>query len=236
MPNKKGFFLKILVGLSLLLASLFGLTSFQDFPVSSGAQEVEVVEVIDGDTIRVRNLQTNEILRVRYLGIDTPELSGLAHETCFGSQAKEKNEELVLGQNLILELDTDPLDRFGRTLAYVYTLDGLGEKDTFVNLKLAEEGYARFFLDTQNTLRQQELVQATLAAQEGSLGLWGSCGEESFSGECVIKGNVDRLGNKYYHLPEDKYYSQTVVNLLKEDKWLCAVEEAEAQNFQRANP
>lgn len=50
----------------------------------------------------------------------------------------------------------------------------------------------------------------------------------------MIKGNVDRMGQKYYHLPGDKYYSQTEVNLLKEDQWLCTIEEAEAKNFQRA--
>jgi len=43
------------------------------------------------------------------------------------------------------------------------------------------------------------------------------------------------LGQKYYHIPDDKYYSQTVIDLLEEDQWLCTIEEAEAKNFQRAN-
>ena len=233
MRNRKGL-LKILLGLLAVLLSLLGLNLYQDQLYSSEAQEVEVEEVIDGDTIRVRDLQTDEIIRVRYLGIDTPELEGPDYESCFSSQAKEKNEDLILDQKLILEFDIDRYDRFGRTLAYVYTLDELGEKEIFVNLELLEEGYARFYLDKQNTLWQDELVQAALSAREGFSGLWGSCGEAQFDGKCLIKGNIDRLGQKYYHLPGDKYYSQTRIDLLEEEEWLCTVEEAEAKNFQRA--
>lgn len=233
MKNRKGL-LKILLGLLALLLSLLGLNLYHGQPSSSESQEVEVEEVIDGDTIRVRDLESDEVFRVRYLGIDTPELDGPDYESCFSSQAKEKNEDLVLDQKLILEFDIDRYDRFGRTLAYVYTSDELGEKETFVNLELLQEGYARFYLDKQNTLRQGELVQAALAAREDFSGLWGSCGEARFDEKCLIKGNIDRLGQKYYHLPGDKYYSQTKINLLEEEEWLCTIEEAEAKNFQRA--
>ncbi|MCK4781486.1 hypothetical protein KAS79_00980 [Candidatus Parcubacteria bacterium] len=67
------------------------------------------------------------------------------------------------------------------------------------------------------------------------LGIWGSCGESQFDGECVIKGNINEEGKKYYHLPGDKYYSKTKINLLRKDRWLCSTEEAEAKNFHRAN-
>jgi len=225
-------FLKVLIGLLLFLLSLLGINLYQGQP--SEVKKVEVEEVIDGDTIRVRDLESEEIFRVRYLGIDAPELDGPDYESCFGPQAQEKNEELVLDQKLILEFDIDKYDQFGRTLAYVYTLDEAGEKDIFVNLKLLEEGYARFYLDKINTLYQDELVEAAVLAQEDFSGLWAECGEPQFGGECLIKGNIDRLGNKYYHLPGDRYYDETEVNLLKEDQWLCTVEEAEAKNFRRA--
>jgi len=63
--------------------------------------------------------------------------------------------------------------------------------------------------------------------------------EDRFDGNCLIKGNTSFEGSsakygKYYHLPGDKYYSSTVVNPLKEDQWLCTIEEAEAKNFHRA--
>jgi micrococcal nuclease len=231
-------FPKILLELLTVVLFIFGINLYQNQPYFSEIKEpkeVKVEEVIDGDTIRVKDIDSNEVFRVRYLGVDTPELDGLDYESCFGLQAKERNEELVLDQNLILEFDKDKYDQFGRTLAYIYTLDVLGEKDVFINLKLLEEGYGRFYIDKQNTLFQDELVEATLIAQEDYSGLWGSCGETQFNDECVIKGNIDRLGQKYYHIPDDKYYSQTVIDLLEEDQWLCTIEEAEAKNFQRAN-
>ncbi len=242
MENKKSL---IAIALSFLaiLASLLGIylfhpqSSFVDVgnkSVEVENKEVEVERVTDGDTVRVKDIKTGEIFRVRYLAIDTPELEGPSYESCFGEQAKDKNEELVSNKKLILEFDRDRYDRFGRTLAYVYTLDEAGNKETFVNLELAKDGYARFYLDKQNTLHQDELVQASLDAHNDFLGLWGSCGDSQFDDKCLIKGNVDRLGHKYYHLPGDKYYSQTVISPLKEDQWLCTIDEAEAKNFQRA--
>lgn len=237
--KKKGL-LKVLLGVLVVLISFLGVLLGGDFGPSENlrVKTVEVEEVIDGDTIRVRDVQKDETFRVRYLGVDSPELDGLGHESCFAEQAKEKNEDLVLNERLILEFDRDRYDRFGRTLAYVYTLDQDGEKEIFVNLELLQEGYARFYLDKQNTLRQDELVEAALASQEDFSGLWGACGEDQFDGKCVIKGNIGRSDQKYYqkyyHLPGDKYYSETKVNLLKEDQWLCTVEEAETKNFKRA--
>ena len=231
------FLLWMLGAFGLVLAVLLGGGDFlsEVGPRMDGDRMVvEVVEVIDGDTIRVRELGSEEIFRVRYLGIDTPELEGSDYESCFGDQAKEKNEELVSDQKLILEFDRDRYDQFGRTLAYVYTLDEDGEKDVFVNLELLEEGYARFYLDKQNTLYQDELIEGALEAQSDFRGIWETCGESIYNGECVIKGNVDGTGRKYYHLPGDKYYSETVVNFDKEDQWLCTIEEAEAKNFQHA--
>lgn len=231
--------LAILLGLLAILFALLEMDSYQGEVYPSGTQEVKVEEVIDGDTIRVENIETKETFAVRYLGIDAPELDGPAYETCFAEQAKEENEELVLDQKLLLEFDIDKYDQFGRTLAYVYTVDESGEKDIFVNLELLKEGCGRFYLDKQNTLYQEEFAEVSLTAQEEFSGLWGECGEDRFDGKCLIKGNVSFEGRegkygKYYHLPADKYYSLTSVNLLKEDQWLCTIEEAEAKNFHRA--
>lgn len=223
---KKKSLTQLILTFLLILLSFLGINFYQD---EQQTTKVEVLQIIDGDTILVKDLQTGETFKVRYLGIDTPELEGDDYKTCFSQQAKERNEELVSDKVLTLKFDADKYDQYGRTLAYAYAQD-----ETFVNLKLIEEGYARFYLDKQNTLYQNELSEASLIAQEEFKGLWGLCGEEEFNNECVIKGNIDRLGNKYYHLPDDKYYSQTEINPLKEDQWLCTIEEAEAKNFKRA--
>lgn len=223
--------LKVFLGmLAVFLVFVFGILLKGNLKETENTQEeVTVEEVIDGDTIRVKDLKSGEVFRVRYLGIDAPELEGLGFETCFAENAKERNEELVLDKNLILEFDTDRYDQYGRTLAYVYTEDNI-----FVNLELLQEGLSRFYFDEQNILYQDEFIDAVLKAQEDFFGLWGSCGEEQFNNECVIKGNIDASGKKFYHLPEDKYYDETIVNLDKGDQWLCTIEEAKAKNFDHA--
>ncbi|PJA84314.1 MAG: hypothetical protein CO144_02195, partial [Candidatus Nealsonbacteria bacterium CG_4_9_14_3_um_filter_35_11] len=113
MKNKQDL-LKILLGLLALLLSILGINLYQGQPHLSEFQEAKAEEVIDGDTIRVRDIENDEIFVVRYLGIDTPELEGPDYESCFGSQAKEKNEDLVLDQKITLEFDIDKYDQFGR--------------------------------------------------------------------------------------------------------------------------
>lgn len=229
---------EILLIVLIVITGLLGILLGEEHISENGdSREVEVLEVIDGDTIKVKDLKSGETFKVRYLGMDAPELNGPDYETCFADEATNKNQELILNKKLLLEFDRDKYDRFGRTLAYVYVLNENGEKDIFVNLRLLEEGFSRFFLDEFNDLKQDELLKSAIQSQENYLGLWGACGEDEFSGKCLIKGNISDNGperySKFYHLPEDRYYNNTVVNLDKGDKWLCTIEEAEALGFKK---
>ena len=64
MKNKQDL-LKILIGLLALLLSLLGINFYQGQPYLSEFQEVKAEEVIDGDTIRVRDLESDEIFVIR---------------------------------------------------------------------------------------------------------------------------------------------------------------------------
>lgn len=197
----------------LLILSLFifGFFSWQFLFPSS----FTVVEVVDGDTIKLGDGR-----RIRYISIDAPE-----EEECFTQEAKEINEELVLGKKVRLEMDVNEMDRFGRYLAYVYVQD---EEETFVNEALLLKGAGEFFLDTVNLKRQEALVRAAEEAHEEKQGLWLACGP------CQIKGNVDRLDKRWYHLPSFRHYEATEVNLEHGDRWFCSEEEAQAAGFERA--
>ncbi len=98
---------------------------------------VQVVRVIDGDTIQVCCVFGDQVT-VRYIGIDTPEthhpMKGVEP---YGMEASKANRKLVDGKTVRLEFDVEQLDRYGRFLAYVYLKDG-----TFVNAWLVENGYA----------------------------------------------------------------------------------------------
>jgi len=73
----------------------------------------QVTHIMDGDTIGVRS--SGDYLKVRLLGIDTPE-SG---KRC-GSEASENMRRLALGKQVTLRVDPSQAreDRYGRLLAY----------------------------------------------------------------------------------------------------------------------
>jgi len=51
---------------------------------------------------------------------------------------------------------------------------------------------------------------------------------------CNIKGNISSSGEKIYHMPDDEYYDETVINLAKGELWFCSSEEAEAAGWRHA--
>ena len=74
------------------------------------------------------------------------------------------------GSEVRLELDADPTDRYGRTLAYVESEDG-----TEVNLELVTEGFATDLVVAPNDERAEELADAEADARAAGRGLWSAC-------------------------------------------------------------
>ncbi len=138
-------------------------------PVASQGDSavVQVVRVIDGNTIQVCCVSGDRVI-VRYIGINTPETK---HPTkgveYFGKEAAEANRKLVDGKTVRLELDVQQLDRYGRTLAYVYLEDG-----TFVNAWLVENGYAMVMTVPPNVKHQDLFLRLQREAREAKRGLW----------------------------------------------------------------
>ena len=126
-----------------------------------------VSSIIDGDTLRLE--VDGRDLRVRLIGIDTPEV--FPELECFGTEATAALTALAPpGSTLGYTYDRDPRDRFDRDLLYLFTADG-----TLINLELVAQGYARAVLFEPNDRYWNELRAAERAAQAGGLGLWGSC-------------------------------------------------------------
>jgi micrococcal nuclease len=121
--------------------------------------QARVVRVIDGDTIEIAGGA-----RVRYIGIDTPEV--YPSMDFYGTEATEKNKELVEGKVVTLETDVTDKDRFGRLLRYVY-VDGL-----FVNAELVRLGCARSFPYPPDTRHQELFSRLESEAREAGIGLW----------------------------------------------------------------
>lgn len=118
--------------------------------------------MIDGDTIVIEGDE-----RVRYIGIDTPELasSRIAGEY-LAEEAKAFNRKMVEGKRIVLEFDHQKMDRYGRLLAYVY----VGQ--TMVNEELVREGFARERAYPPNLKYQRKFESIEKDARNRKRGIW----------------------------------------------------------------
>ena len=147
--------LTVLVLLSILLGACSADVA-TPFPHPTDSARARVERVIDGDTVEL-----DDGRRVRYLGINTPE-----HHQPFYDEASKANRDLVEGKTVWLALDTQPTDRYGRILAYVWVAD------TFVNAELVRLGYANVYTKPPNVRYSQEILAAEQEAREAEVGLW----------------------------------------------------------------
>ena len=116
--------------------------------------------MIDGDTITIEGGY-----RVRYIGIDTPEVH--PDLEAFGTEAWQANRKLVEGKVVRLEQDASQTDKYGRLLRYVWV------DDILVNAELVRLGLARAQAYPPDTKYQDYLEQMELEAREASRGMWG---------------------------------------------------------------
>lgn len=152
-----------------------------DEPILEGPYHVAYC--YDGDTVRI---QEWEGVRVRLIGIDTPE--SVASDEYLEKSGKQNTQEGKdassfmkayfpqdkVDQNVVfIERDIENTDRYGRELVYLYA-----EKDgelVFVNELLLREGYAKLFTLQPNTkYSDNKFFQAQKYARENGKGFWGT--------------------------------------------------------------
>ena len=159
---------------------------------------LSVQKVFDGDTVLLSDGE-----KVRFIGIDCPE--AYESEKLFrdarrtqrdasliqaqGRKAKAVAARLVEGKRIILELDLEKRDRYGRLLAYVfiplnqpsspevpesdlYMVDKDGVPCIFLNASLLVMGYAVPMTIPPNTRYADLFKTLHLKAREQKKGLW----------------------------------------------------------------
>ena len=136
----------------------------------TGPTEVgTVVKVVDGDTIDV--VVNGVEMRVRYIGMDTPEVhSGVEW---LGPESSAANSALVAGKEVVLEKDVSETDQYGRALRYVWVHEDSGW--LLVNLELIRQGFASVTTYPPDVKYVDALYLAAQAdAQTAGLGRWGA--------------------------------------------------------------
>ncbi len=213
-----------------------------------GFEHVLVTRVIDGDTIELHDGRV-----VRYIGVDTPETKHPSKkQECFGIEASEFNEQMVLNKVVQLEKDVSQVDRYGRLLRYVW-LDGV-----LVNQELVEKGYAFARSYPPDVAKQELFLQAEQKAREQENGLWGKCDSNNLERinalmdlneytvdedvvetnnkqeGCVIKGNISENG-QLFHIPGCASYSTVKIDESKGEQWFCSEREAIDAGWEKAS-
>jgi micrococcal nuclease len=132
--------------------------------VACGPSEARVARVIDGDTVELSGGE-----RVRYLMVDTPEITN-GHNECYGAEASAFNRSLVEGQRVSLRYDAECTDRYGRLLSYV----SVGGRE--LNSLIIQQGYGCLLHIAPNgAARLQEFELWQSEAKALGRGLWGAC-------------------------------------------------------------
>ncbi len=127
--------------------------------------EVRVLRVIDGDTIEVGI--NGVTYKVRYIGIDAPELDDERAEFCdLAQKATRLNRQLVEDETIRLEKDVSETDEYGRLLRYLYI------DDIFVNAELVRQGLAYAKIYEPDTKYQDALDKAEVEAKQDEIGIW----------------------------------------------------------------
>lgn len=130
-----------------------------------------VLKVVDGDTIDIRD-DVRGRLRVRILGIDTPETNKPGYTVgCWGPEATEFARSTMMDRRVALVPDTtqERTDQYGRTLAYLVRADGWD-----YSVEAARAGAARSFVYGGVPVTRYDAIGAAQKdAQDGQRGMWG---------------------------------------------------------------
>ncbi len=141
-------------------------------PPPEGDQAM-VTWVYDGDTVKVE--MRGGVYRLRYIGVDTPEIDQSYYE-----EASKANFDMVKNKNVILVRDVSDTDRYDRLLRYVYLIDG-----TFVNAELLRNGYGRTINIPPDVANERYFKRLQAEARREGRGLWGLEENQALPSGCV---------------------------------------------------
>jgi len=122
-----------------------------------------VKTVYDGDTVELEDDR-----KIRLLGINTPEIQ---HKDKMPEAGGEEAKTWLINKlqhaKVRLEFDVEKTDKYGRTLAYLFS-----ENKEHINLSLVKAGLATVSIYPPNLLYANELLAAENKAEQDKLGIW----------------------------------------------------------------
>ncbi len=143
--------------------------------------EVNLVRVIDGDTVVVSDPENGTEYTVRMIGIDTPESvnpdESLNNE--YGQMASDYTKNLLKDVQIVyLEFDVEKADQYGRVLAYVWLKSNVSTGDAsdienfMVNGIILRNGFAVNKTYMPNMMHTNTFQLLRQDAEDTKAGLW----------------------------------------------------------------
>lgn len=180
--------------------------------INDGIEEVTLCQSVDGDTIHVYD-KTGAILKLRFLGVDTPEST--AQVDPWGAAASAYTKNIVKNcKSLVITTDEGPgsqsKDTYDRYLAWVwYKMDDASEYK-LLNLELVQIGYSKGKNSGVKNYTE-ELIAAADQARKQNIKVWGEtdpnyCYNEAM--EITLKELVTDLNT---NASSSKYFQQKVI-------------------------
>ncbi len=201
--------------------------------ISALADVAGVASVIDGDTIEVHGQP------IRLHGIDAPESRQLCRRDG-KSWPCGKDAANALADKIARRLVTcEDLgrDRYKRIIGRCAVAgEDMGAWMVQQGLALAYRRYSLDYVDQEADAR---------AAQRG---IWASefvkpwawrrgkriVANDNAPDQCRIKGNINRKGERIYHMPGQQAYGVTRINPAEDERWFCSEVEARATGWRKA--
>ena len=131
--------------------------------IKPGYNFYSVKTVYDGDTVVLEDGR-----KIRLLGVNTPEVQ---HKDKIADAGGEEAKAWLINKlqhaRVRLEFDFEKTDKYGRTLAHLFS-----EKKEHINLSLVKAGLATTGIYPPNLLYVNELLAAEKKAEQDKLGIW----------------------------------------------------------------
>ncbi len=209
-------------------------------PVAKGTASITgEARAVDGDTLVVAGV------RVRLEGIDAPESDQTCGKAWVGTWkcGQEASDHLTrLVRDRVVTCEARGTDAYGRMLGLCSTA-GLD-----LNADMVRSGLAWAFVKYS-----QRFVEVEAEARLAKRGIWQGVSKpawvwraerwqaaqtekrEGGEPQCLIKGNITRVGN-IYHMPWDRWYDKTRIEIGKGERWFCSESDAVAAGWRPAHP
>ena len=214
-----------------------------------------IPRIVDGDTLAIGST------KFRLQGIDAPETDQVCLNangvswTC-GIEARDQLAVHIGGREI--RCSSNGIDVYQRTLGTCFLTD----ED--LNAWMVQEGwalayvqYSKAYVRAEEDARTQQrgLWQGAFIApwdwrhknnktvilgafsvpiDAQKLLLSSSANEGAPSPECTIKGNINRNGERIYHMENQRFYARIKMNKGDCRRWFCTPEEAEAAGWRRS--